>query len=271
MNQIMKNEELNTSELLDCFLLISDHAQYSEAKKQADAMLPKRDFRQTISRRSIENNLEPLDLEKLETKEGQIDIKISPYLKKFYKEYQPLADLKKSHISKLCDLSKDLYKSLQNVEKVYSDMAKVCAGLHHAAAEYNQENKNSEDELLEKTFFALQNNFICMGEVYRRESRTSKDVLYSLFHIWKKDLQVFEEVIKLRQQVNEEYLTFKTELKDRKQRLLNSKEKVEFDELTLKYSCLAKTDEEFNRVKHKFMLPEVGFLNTANKACQKVG
>lgn len=236
---------------------MTDYGQFLEAKKHLDQFLPKRDFKQTITRRSLEHNLEPLELSKLQTANQKIDVKISPYLKRFYDNYEPLSDTKKSHISKLRDLSKDLGAALLTVEKVYGDMAKVCASLHHAAAEFNQENKNAEDDLLEKTFFALQNNFICMSEVYKKESESIYENLYKLFNGWQKDQAVVEDLIKLRNQANDEYFSFKADLKDRKMKLLNGKEKVDFNEISMKFCCIDTNIEDFKRHKLKFMLPEV--------------
>lgn len=211
-----------------------------------------------ISRRSLEHNLDPLDLSKLHTTHEHIDVKISPFLRRFYANYQGLSDTKKSHISKLRDLTGDLATALQTVERVFSEMAKVSASLHHAAAEFNQENKNSEDELLEKTFFALQNNFICMSEVYRKDADACRENLHQLFNCWQKDHEVAEDLLKLRNQVSDEYCAFKADLKEKKAKLLSGKEKVEFDQISMKYCCLEKDSEDFRKHQTKFMLPEVG-------------
>lgn len=67
MNDILANPELSLSESIDAFLMTTDYKAFNESKKQIEQGLSKRDFRSFISRRSIENNLEILDLEKLQT------------------------------------------------------------------------------------------------------------------------------------------------------------------------------------------------------------
>ena len=261
LNELLQSEELRITEFIDCFLLISDYGQFTDARKSAEQNLPKRDFKYTMARRSFENSLDALDLEKLETKKQELHIKISPFLKKFFEAYNLVADQKKMLMGSLRDLSRELIGTLAETERNFSDMGKVSAKLHQISSEFNQSHKNSEDSVFEKTFFALQNNFICLAEVYRRDSKAARDNFFTLFNEWEKDLGALDDIVKVRNWSHDEYFSFKNDLKERKLRVLNSppgKEKLEFDQISMKYACISKENEDFPRIRTKFMMSEVG-------------
>lgn len=260
--------------MIDTFLLISDYNQFTEAKKIAEQQLPKRDFKLSIARRTLENGLDSLDLEHLETPKEELIIKISPFLRRFFEGYNSIADQKKMLIGGLRDLSNELSNALLNVDRILSDMGRISAKLHQTVSEFNQAQKNSEDAVFENTFFALQNNFICLAEVYRRESKAVKDNYFSMFLDWEKELSSLNEVVKIRNWSQEEYCSFKADLKDRKLKLLNGppgKEKLEFDQISMKYACIDKESEDFKRNKLKFMLPDVCYADKEHKSCQEDG
>lgn len=262
MNEILKSDELRNTELIDSFLLISDYNQFTESKKVVEQNLPKRDFKLSISRKALENSLDAFDLERLETKNQELLVKISPFLRRFYESYNVIAEQKRTMIGSLRDLSHELMAALTNVERIYGEMGKVSARLYHTISEFNQSDRNSEDAVLEKTFFALQNNFTCLAEVYKQESKAAGSNFYSLFNEWEKELASLDQVVKIRNCSHDEYTNFKADLKERKQKLLSGhagKEKVEFDQISLRYACIERDSEDFKRNKAKFILPEVTF------------
>lgn len=245
---------------MDSFLLISDYNQFIESKKTTEQLFPKRDFKLSICRRSFENALGALDLEKLETRNGELVVKVSPFLRRYFEAYNSVADQKRSHISRLRELSWDLTTALSTIERTFTEMGKVCSKLHQSSSEFNQANRNSEDAAFENTFFALQNNFICLAEVYKRESKAFKDHFHGLFADWDRELGALGEVVKTRNWLQEEYSSFKDDLRERKSKLLTtapSKDKLEFDQISLKYACIGKDSDDFQRHKRKFMMPEV--------------
>ena len=235
-----------------------DYANFVESKKQIDSTMPKRDFRSTVIRaKGIENSLEMLDFEHMQTNSKHIDIKISPQLRNFFKNYNASSEDKRHSISRLRELSQGLVENLKAVEKIYTEMGRICAHLHQTSVEFNQENKNSENEIAERTFSALQNTFISLGEVIRKEGENSKKSLLELFGSWEQELVSLDEIVKIRNTVGHDYVTLKTDLKDKKIKILTSPGmKAEFDMIAIKYSCIDRESEDFQRQKHKFLLPE---------------
>jgi hypothetical protein len=186
-------------------------------------------------------------------------------LKYFFKNYNTISEERRVAIGKLKDLSKDINEGLKHAERSYKEMAKICAQLHQSTVEFNQDNKNSENEIFEKTFSALQNAFLSIGESKAKESENAKKNLLDLFTNWERELISLDEIVKIRNTVGLDYVAMKTDLKEKKTKLLNAPgAKPEFDKLALKYCCLDKDSEEFNRQKLKFLLPE------ATKAAHKV-
>lgn len=61
--------------------------------------------------------------------------------------------------------------------------------------------------------------------------------------------------------IGAEYYNFKNEVNDRKIKLLSNpqfREKLEIDQIMVKYTCIDKQDpEEFNRNMYRFVLPDV--------------
>jgi hypothetical protein len=72
-------------------------------------------------------------------------------------------------------LSKELVEANKNTERIYKEMGKACALIHQTTVEFNQENHISENEVLEKVFFGLQNVFLCQGLRWYNSRRNSQE------------------------------------------------------------------------------------------------
>ena len=203
IQEILYNDELKLSELLEAFLLLTDYTQFVEAKKQIDSMQTERgEFKSSISRRTIEySSSYALNLEQLKTKDGhvasidlQIDLKISNSLKNFYRSYNEINDTTKNYIGQLKDLSKHLHDSIKKTERIYKEMGRICALLHQSSVEFNQENINSENEVFERVFFSLQNMLLLQGESLKREASIAKTAYADTFAQWERELYALDDV-----------------------------------------------------------------------------
>lgn len=66
------------------------------------------------------------------------------------------------------------------------------------------------------------------------------------------------QILKIRNTVAQDYYNFKLELREKKNKLFtNSKDKIDFDPITIKFSCIDKSSEEFTKHRNKFILSEV--------------
>lgn len=195
LQEIVNSDELNRSDLIDSFLLVSDPLVFSDQKKQIDAIYSKRDFKSSVSRKAVEAGLaSALNLEHLETCSKKADLKISTDLKNFFRSYSPNLDATKGWLVQLRELSILLYESMKKTEFIYQDMGRICALIHQNSVEFNQINPVAENEIFDRIFFSLQNMFVLMGESSRKEADVSRFTYFNLFRQWERELGAVEEV-----------------------------------------------------------------------------
>lgn len=261
ITEVVANSELKRSEYLDAFLLIPDHAQFLEAKKQLEASLPQRkDFKILTSRKTLEQNpAQAFSFEKLQTTNKHVDLKISPSLTEFFEIYTQMGDQTRRHMNRLRELSQELLESLKSTERIYKEMGSIGAQLHQANVEFNQESPHAENEVNERIFFTLQNVFILLGNTCKREGETVRTQLIHNFSQWERELSSLEDIVKTRNHLATEYRAMKTELADKKSRILANpmlRDKSEVDPIALKYVSLTREHPEFQTHLERLILPE---------------
>lgn len=108
--------------------------------------------------------------------------------------------------------------------------------------------------------------------MYNKEATSTRQNLADYFQQWHRELEALDEITRTRNTLTTEYLSLKAELREKKLKILNSpKEKPDFDTLAIKYSCIDRESDEFNRQKHKFLLAEVVFgVKKQTKAARKM-
>lgn len=78
LQEVLVNDELKASELLEPFLLLTEYQQFVDSKKQIDAAFSDRgEFKASISRRTVEYSPNcALQLERLKTKQGHVGMNL---------------------------------------------------------------------------------------------------------------------------------------------------------------------------------------------------